>query len=163
MVTTTSLGVTCSARQPGADRCLQPHVARRTTDGKSKQFLRGPMQSLRIPIAHAVSLPPVPEPKALEPESQEPECTPLPRTPPVLGQRHKGQCLQSTTPSTLSAHCLWMSWRPRLLLLFSFVSTQAFPLVADSLVCFFQDFVPSCVVAAAGGLVSGYLAACSPH
>jgi hypothetical protein len=118
MVTTTSLGVTCSARQSGPDRCLQPNVARRTTDGKSKRFLRGPSQGLRIPIVHAVqeyamhafppplSLPPVPEPKALEPESQEPECTPLPRTPPALSQRHKGQSLQSTTPSTLSARCL---------------------------------------------------------
>jgi hypothetical protein len=34
-------------------------------------------------------------------------------------------------------------------------------LIADSLLCVFQDFVPSCVVAAAGGLVSGYLAVCS--
>jgi len=56
MVTTTSpvVGVTCSARQPGPDRCLQPNVARRTTDGKSKQFLRGPLQGLRSPIVHAV-------------------------------------------------------------------------------------------------------------
>ena len=109
MVTTTSLGVTCSARQSGPDRCLQPNVARRTTDGKSKRFLRGPSQGLRIPIVHAVqeyamhafppplSLPPVPEPKALEPESQEPECTPLPRTPPALSQRHKGQIGRSLT------------------------------------------------------------------
>jgi len=118
MVTTTSLGVTCSARQPGPDSCLQPNVARRTTDGKSKQFLRGTLQGLRIPIVHAVqeyamhafppplSLPPVPEPKALEPESQEPGCTPLPRTPPAMIQRHKGQSLQSTTPSTLLGRCL---------------------------------------------------------
>jgi hypothetical protein len=108
-----------------------------------------------------LSLLPVPEPKALEPESQEPGCTPLPRTPPAMIQRHKGQSLQSTTPSTLSGRRLWMSWRLRLLLLFSFVSTQAFPLIADSLVCVFQDFVPSCVVASAGCLVSGYLAVCS--
>ena len=55
MVTTTSLGVTCSARQPGPDRCLQPNVARRTTDGKkNKQLLRGPFQGLRIPIVRAV-------------------------------------------------------------------------------------------------------------
>ena len=57
--------------------------------------------------------------KALEPESQESECTPLPRTPAAMSQRHKGQSLESATPSTLSARRSWMSWRPQLFLVSS--------------------------------------------
>jgi hypothetical protein len=85
-------------------------------------------------ISPSLSLPPVPKPKALESESQEPESTPFPAPPQLLSQRHKGQSLQSTTPSTLSGRRLWMSFRLRLLFFFSCVATQAFHLIADSLV-----------------------------
>ncbi len=71
--------------------------------------MRTRCKSMRCMHSPPLSLPPVPELKALEPESQEPECNPLPRTPPALSQRHEGQSLQSDTPSTLSSRCLWMS------------------------------------------------------
>jgi hypothetical protein len=55
-----------------------------------------------------------------------------------------------------------MSERPILFSAFSLVSTQVFPDSADSCVGSLQDFVPSVLVAAAGGLVSGYLAVFPP-
>ena len=90
-----------------------------------------------------LSLTPVPEPKALEPESQEPECTPLPRTPLVLSQRHNGQSLQSTTPSTLSARCLWMSWRPQEHAMHAFPPSLSLPPVPERLNLTTKYQVPS--------------------
>ena len=74
MVTTTSLGVTCSARQPGPDRCLQPNVARRTMHSppplsSSRARAKGP----RARVSRARVYPPPPHSSGAEPKTQRSE------------------------------------------------------------------------------------------
>ena len=74
MVTTTSLGVTCSARQPGPDRCLQPNVARRTMHSppplsSSRARAKGP----RARVSRARVYPPPPHSSGAEPTTQRSE------------------------------------------------------------------------------------------
>ena len=47
--TMTSLGVTCSARQPGPDCSLQPNVARRTTNGTMQAVSQRPYAEREFP------------------------------------------------------------------------------------------------------------------
>ena len=114
--TTTSLGVTCSARQPGPDRSLQPNVARRTTNGTMQAVSQGPYVGLEVSqgpyagleVSHVLctrcrSMPPPPARARHVCYLHASSAQALPPLCPALEPRAQEPESQKRSPATLSA------------------------------------------------------------